>query len=181
MRPKSPHQPRLTNKERFDTLEQRMASLTTALENMATTQTRILQAPIFSQSPLHSAEVSQHASHPSRTSTPKPPSSARRALNADAKPLCEDSFSDDPVLSNSAILNSHKTDQQADRVARKAAARFHSSHGKPIFDTYLNRQVNYHMPRHFLQPHSQRRVRALESFDELTLSEYLQGFCAMIL
>lgn len=36
------------------------------------------------------------------------------------------------------------------------------------------------MPRHYLSVHSQRRVRTLDSFDDLTLPEFLQGYVAML-
>lgn len=66
-------------------------------------------------------------------------------------------------------------------MATATAARLPRSGGKPTFDIFLNKPVAYEMPRHFLSTHSQRRVRGLDSYDELLLSEFLHGFVTMIL
>lgn len=52
--------------------------------------------------------------------------------------------------------------------------------GKPVFDVFINKVVAYEMPRHFIDIHSQRRIRTLDSHDDLTLPEFLQGYVAML-
>lgn len=84
------------------------------------------------------------------------------------------------MLSNDKILNDDNTKRHADRV-HAVVARPPPSGGKPIFDIFLNKQVGYEMPRHFLSTHSQHRIRGLDSYDEILLSEFLHGYVAMTL
>lgn len=117
---------------------------------------------------------------PSRTSTPKKNWSVRHSI-IQQESLLDDIDFDEPILANATFLNCKITKSHAEKMAQATAARFPRAEGKPVYDIYLNRQVAYYMPRHFLNPHSQRRIKSLDSHDELSVPEFLQGFASMIL
>lgn len=85
------------------------------------------------------------------------------------------------MVNNVALLNDDKTKPHVDQVTRSSMARMRRAAGKPIYDVSINRMVGYEMPRHFLGIHSQRRIKTLESYDDLTLPEFLQGFVSVIM
>lgn len=171
----------ITNKERFEYLEAQMAGVTAALDRLTTMQagTQPNTAPHPGQD--HNGTF---MSPPllSRASTPKQPATVRRALiNNFSDPYCAPPMLTDPLLSNVDLLNDENTKRHVDNISKAAAARLPRSSGKPTYDIFLNKVVAYEMPWHFLGTHSQRRIRALDSHDELLLSEFVQGYVAMIL
>lgn len=168
-----------TNKERFQSMEQQIAGLTAALGQLVATQAPpTLSAPASIPPDLDLACTPPHLS---RASTPKPTNPVRRDLISNfQEPPCNSSLLADQVLSNGVMLNDEITKRHADHIAQAAVARLPRSSGKLTFDVFLNKTVAYDMPRHYLSIHSQRRVRTLDSFDDLTLPEFLQGYIAMV-
>lgn len=171
-----------TNKERFESLEQQIVGLTAALTRLTT----IHESPPHLASPVPAPthnDSGRAPPHLSRASTPKHRTSVRRALITNLpEPNCTASLLADPILPNAVLLNDEKAKKQADILARPLAdTGFPRTGGKTTFDTYLNKPVAYEMPRHFVGLHSQRRIRALDSHDDLLLSEFLQGYITMVL
>lgn len=175
----------LTNKERFEMLEQRIESMATAMEKLSTA---VIQGNHSHPHPsLDASAIEQESPRTSlrqegRTSTPKKSRGARKKLIPDEDISCDSSIEHEALQA----MNLHSTEdkqarQLAAKMVRDANARFPHSNGKAIFDQYLHRQVQYPMPRHFIGLHSQRRVKALESHDDLNLPEFIQGYSAMIL
>lgn len=173
-----------TNKERFESLENQLAGDTAALERLTAGHRLAPQLTPQPVSPIQ-APLDQSTRSPpplSRASTPKNNGMVRRALVNNFTDLpCNTSLLADPLLNNIDILNDENTRRHVDRMSRAAAARLPRSAGKPVYDTYLNKMVAYEMPRHFVGIHSQRRIRSLESHDDLLLAEFLQGFVKMII
>lgn len=94
---------------------------------------------------------------------------------------CVSSDIGEPLLTNVNILNGEKTKRHVDHMATAALALLPPSGGKPTFDVLLNKPVAYEMLRHFLGTHCQCQICALDSYGDLLLSEFLQGYVSMIL
>lgn len=177
---KKPKQP--TNKERFQFIEDQMAGITAAIGRLTTAHAAamppVLSAPA---SLLGDLELDRTPPHLSRASTPKPAIPVRRDLIASfQEPVCDSSVLAEPLLNNGALLRDDRAKRHVENLARAAAARTPRSAGKPVFDVFLNKVVAYEMPRHFIDIHSQRRIRTLDSYDDLSLPEFLQGYIAML-
>lgn len=172
-----------TNKERFDFLEQQLAQVTEAIGRLSTQHSDHDPPPPALSSPHSIPDTHVSAPpHLSRASTPKHKVSVRRALlNKVPEPPCTASLLADPLVTNASLLNDVNTQRHVEHVARATAARMPRSSGKPTYDVYINKLVGYEMPRHFVGLHSQRRIKSLDSYDDLSLPEFLQGFVAMIM
>lgn len=167
------------NKERFEILEQRMDTVTTAIDRLTDALAGLNPADPpadFSQARDNSS-APQHSIH---TSTPKRQPAKRPSISSQNS-VCDISALDALPHTNVDLLGARRTQRHADQVFRATSERFPRADGKTIFDQYLNRPVQYCMPRHFLAPHSQRRIKMLESYDDLNVAEFLQGYTAMIL
>lgn len=125
------------------------------------------------------ADDSQVSIRSHRTSTPKRPPIKRNL--APALSEVDISLLDAPPHTNAQLLGAPRTRRHVDQVFREANERFPQTDGKAVFDQYLNRPVQYCMPRHFLAPHSQRRIKNLDSHDDLNIAEFIQGYTSMIL
>lgn len=179
---KSKKQKPPTNKERFEFLEQQLAQVTEALGRLTTTQLDSHPPPLSAPPSLPDVSHTPSLPHLSRASTPKRSVPVRQALtNKELQPPGDTSLLAGPLFTNVDILNSEETKRHVDHVTRSTAARQPRSAGKPTYDVYLNKVVGYEMPRHFIGAHSQRRVRGLDSHDDLSLPEFVQGYVSMIM
>lgn len=171
-----------TNKERFQSIEEQMAGLTAAIGRLTAAHNGppnlSAHAPLPAE--LDSERTPPHLSCVS-TPRPKPPVAVRRALiNSFQESHCNVSLIAEPSLNNGDILGDDRANRHVEHITKAATARMPRSNGKPIFDGFLNKVVAYEMPRHFLDTHSPRRNRALDSHDDLTFPEFLQGYMAML-
>lgn len=168
-----------TNKERFQSLEDQIAGLVAAVGQLTATHDvpPILTAPA---SMPRNPDLARTPPHLSRASTPKSVPVRRALINKFREPTCNSSLMAEPVLDNVSLLHDDNVKHHVDNMARAAAARLPRSAGKTTYDVFLNKTVAYDMPRHYLSAHSQRRVRTLDSHDDLTLAEFLQGYIAML-
>lgn len=171
-----------TNKERFQSIEDQMAGLTAAIGRLTAAHSNAPPPTLAAPASLSGDyDPDRTLPHLSSASTPKPTSTVRRDLiHSFEQPQCDSSVLAEPILNNGALLNDDRAKRHVDNVARAAAARMPRSAGKPVFDVFLNKVVAYEMPRHFLDIHSQRRIKTLDSYDDLILPEFLQGYIAML-
>lgn len=96
----------------------------------------------------------------------------------------QDQPCDSPVLAEplniATMLNDERAKRHVENISRAALSRMPHLSGRPVFDVFLNKVVAHEMPNHFIDIHSQRRIRTLDSYDDLTLPEFLQGYIAML-
>lgn len=163
-----------SKKERFEFLENQLAG-----ERLTLASVWLRRSPYHSRHSHRTGRTGIHPTCPERL--PLNNTTVRRALiNKFTETSCSTSLLGDPMIKNCDILNDEDTKQHVADMDRAAAARLPRSTSKPVYDIYLNKPVAYEMPRHFLGPPSQCRIRSLKSQDELMLSEFLQGYVTLI-
>lgn len=117
---------------------------------------------------------SKRARHGSRTSRASNRANVTRYNDFPNTDSFEDDFVLDPRTEKQARL-------EASSLMESLNPTFPKSDGKTLFDHMSRKQLPVTMPRHLLDLRAQRRVKSLESQDDLSFPDFIQGFSKLIL